>query len=350
MANHRRVIEVARFGGPEVLSGAQRPLGALEAGQVRVDIEAAGVNPADAYLIGGGYEFLHPHLPFVPGFDAAGVVTALGPAVDGLAVGDRVWVCTMPLRTTGTYADSIDCDQRAVHPLPDHLSFEQGAALGIPYITAHRALIQRGAAARAEIVLVHGASGGVGTAAVQLARSIGMRVIATASTVEGRTLLRQLGADFTLDHSAEGYLDAVDHITGGRGVDLIIEMMAGTNLEKDLSILGHRGRVVVVGSRTPITITPRLLLRRDLDVRGMALWNMTKAEITASLDEISRLLDSRALIPVVGQRLPLTDASVAHRTLVESGRSPGKVVLMTNPQRECAPIDPAVVLRPDHRL
>jgi NADPH2:quinone reductase len=291
-------------------------------------MHAAGVNPADTYIRSGNYEFLKPDLPFTPGCDGAGVVTGTGPGVTAVQNGDRVWVSTLPGRTLGTYAETLVCDAGLVHKLPDHLSFEEGAALGIPYTTAYRALFQRGLAQRGEIVLVHGASGGVGIPTVQLAAARGLTVIGTAGTEEGLELVLRNGAAHALDHTKPGYLSKLADLTDGHGADLVVEMLANKNLQEDLGILARNGRIVVVGSRGPVEISPRSLMVAEADIRGTALWNMAPADFAEAHGALERLLDSGAVRPVIGRRFPLAEAAAAHRFIATS-RALGKVVLQT---------------------
>ncbi|PRB00975.1 NADPH:quinone reductase [Microbacterium sp. MYb64] len=323
-----RRIRVARFGEPDVLElvadpPASAPVGA---GRVRVAIEAAGVNPADTYIRAGTYEFLAPELPYTPGFDAAGIIVDVGAGVTDRHVGERVWVSLLPARITGAYADTLDCDAALVHPLPSHLSFAQGAAIGVPAITAYRALIQRGQARTGETVLIHGASGGVGLPAVQIAVARSMTVIGTASTPEGRRIVRAAGAHHVIDHSDPAHLELVGRLTGGRGADVVIEMRADLNLGTVLRVLAPNGRVVIVGARGQVTIAPRELMAAEADIRGTALWNMSAADADDAYSAVQDMLERGQLRPVVGGLFALEHAADAHRT-EPTGRA-GKLVLM----------------------
>ncbi|MHA7286040.1 NADPH:quinone reductase [Arthrobacter sp. MDT3-44] len=293
---------------------------------VTIDIRAIGVNPVDTYLRAGNYEFLTPPLPFTPGYDAAGIISATGDSVSGFVGGGRVWVSTIPARAAGTYARQIRCTPSIVHALPDHLSFDEGAAVGVSYTTAYRALVQRGRAEAGETVLVHGASGGVGTATVQLAHALGLTVIGTASTPGGRELALQLGAEHALDHSARDYLTEARALTGGRGVDLIIEMAADRNLSHDTAVLARNGRIVIVGSRGPVEVSPRALMVNEADVRGTALWNMTPADLHGAYTAIDAFLRHGVIRPVVGEQFALEDAAAAHRAIA-GAHPPGRIIL-----------------------
>src|SRR5207248_6133312 len=177
-------------------------------------------NPADTYVRTGTYA-IKPNLPYTPGFDGAGVVLSKDESVAKFRKGDRVYIARS---TSGTYAEQALCSESQVHRLPEKISFAQGAALGVAYATAYRALFQIANALPAETVLVHGASGGVGIAAVQLARAAGMTVIGTGGTEGGRKLVREQGAHHVLDHTAADMPELVAKLTSRHGVDVIIEM------------------------------------------------------------------------------------------------------------------------------
>lgn len=317
-----KAVRVHAFGEPEVMKLEELPDPTPGAGEVVVQVHAVGVNPVDTYIRKGIYG--PRDFPFTPGSDAAGVVAAVGSGAGKFAVGDRVYVAGSK---SGTYASLALCDEAQVHPLPEICSFAQGAAVGVPYATAYRALFHRGAAKGRDVVLVHGASGGVGIAAVQLARHAGLQIIGTAGSDAGRTLVREQGADHVLDHSREGYLDEVMRITDGRGVDVVLEMLANVNLAKDLTILGKFGRVVVIGSRGDITITPRETMKRDADIRGMTLMNASPEDLANIHAALVVGLRNGSLKPVIQTELPLGEAARAHHLVME-GRSRGKIVLV----------------------
>lgn len=322
-----RAIVVRAFGGPEVLRLEEVPAPMPDAGQVLVRLSAAGVNPVETYIRSGAYA-RKPALPYTPGTDGAGTVEAAGPGTAGLRPGDRVFVAALLApRHTGTYADAIAVDAGFVHPLPAHVTFAQGAAIGVPYYTAYRALFQRAALRAGEAVLVHGASGGVGIACLQLARAAGARVIGTAGTAAGRQLVVANGAHHALDHTAAGYLDEVVSLTGGRGADVIVEMLANVNLERDFGALALYGRIVVVGSRGMIEFSPRLTMAREAAVLGMALWNTPTADAAALTAGVAAALEAGVVRPVVATELPLAEASRAHLQVLAPGAR-GKIVLV----------------------
>ena len=316
-------IVVSAHGGPEVLEYTDLPDPQAGPGQVVLRVHAAGVNPVDTYIRAGTQGYGAP-LPYTPGLDAAGVVEAVGSGVTRVRVGDRVYtVGTL----TGAYAQRTVCVERQVHRLPDNVSFAAGAALGIPYGTAYRALFQRAQAQPGETVLIHGGSGGVGVPAIQMARAHGCTVIATAGTDRGRELVTAQGAHHVLDHRAEGYLAGALAATGGGGVDVVLEMLANVNLAKDLEVLAPRGRVVVIGNRGTVEINPRELMRRDADVRGMSLLVAPERDLLSAYAGITAGLESGVLRPVIGRELPLAEAPAAHRLVMEPGAY-GKIVLV----------------------
>jgi NADPH2:quinone reductase len=318
-----RAIRVNEFGEPDVMQLEDVADPKPGATQVVVRVSAAGVNPVETYIRAGTYA-RRPDLPYTPGSDAAGTVESAGAGVSRFKVGDRVYVAGS---VTGTYAGLALCEESQVHPLPHRLTFAQGAALGVPYVTAHRALFGRAQARAGESVLVHGASGGVGIAAVQLARAAGMIVFGTGGTAEGRELAAREGAQHVLDHRAPGYLDELTKLTGGRGVDVIIEMLANVNLDRDLGVLARFGRVVVVGNRGRVEIDPRQAMGRDASIHGMTAFNISPAEHVSIHAALGAGLEAGTLRPVVGKELPLAEAARAHREVLEPGAY-GKIVLV----------------------
>ena len=318
-----KAIRVHETGPPEVMRLEELPTPVPQPGQVLVRIRAIGVNPVETYIRSGKYA-IAPTLPFTPGSDAAGIVEAIGPDVKSIANGARVYTLGT---LTGAYAEFALCTEPQVHRLPDNISFEQGAGVNIPYATACRALLVRARAEAAETILIHGASGGVGTAATQLARALGLRVIGTAGTVEGRALAKEQGAHEVLDHRAPDHLEQLMSLTGGRGVDIIIEMLANVNLAKDLSVLAKGGRVVIVGNRGTIEINPRDAMSRDAAILGMTLFNATERELLAIHARINSGLENGTLQPVIGRKFTLGEAVRAHHAVLEPGAR-GKIILV----------------------
>ena len=323
-----KAIRVKEFGGPEVLQLEEVPTPQPGPGEVLVRMHATGVNPVETYIRAGKYARL-PKLPYTPGNDGAGVVHQAGANVTEFKAGDRVYTAGS---VTGTYAEFALCKKEQVHPLPANVSFAQGAALGTPYATAYRGLLQRAVAKPGETALVHGASGGVGIAAVQLARAHGLRVFGTAGSQEGLRLVREQGAHEVFDHRTADHFDQIMKATGGHGVDVIVEMLANVNLGKDLTILAKGGRVVIIGSRGPAEINPRDTMQRDADIRGMILPNTPPAEMASIHAALVAGLEEGALRPVIGKEFPLADAAEAHRAVMEPGAL-GKIVLRTESEK-----------------
>jgi NADPH2:quinone reductase len=318
-----KAIRVREFGPPEVMKLEEVADLAPGAGQVLVRVKAAGVNPVDTYIRSGTYA-VKPSLPYTPGMDGAGTVEAVGPGVSGVKPGDRVYIAGS---ASGTYAELALCEPWQVQPLPERVTFAQGAAVYVAYATAYRALFIRARAQAGETVLVHGASGGVGIAAVQIARAAGLKVIGTGGSEKGRRLVAEQGAHHVLDHRAAGYLDDVMKLTEGRGVDLVLEMLANVNLGKDLTLLARGGRVVVIGSRGTVEIDPRATMSREASILGMTLLNASRQELASIHAAIVAGLENGTLNPVVGKEFSLKDAAAAHHAVMEPGAY-GKIVLV----------------------
>ncbi len=317
-----KAIRVKKFGGPDVLTLEEISPLIPGTGQVCVSVKAAGVNPVDTYWRTGANPNLP--LPFTPGLDGAGVVEAVGEGVVNVQVGDRVYFGGW---FSGSYSEQALLRARQVHPLPSSISFEQGAALHVPYATAHRALFHRALAKAGDTILIHGASGGVGLAATQFAAASGMTVIGTAGTKRGRDLVLSQGAKHVLDHTKLTYLAEIPTLTDGRGVDVILEMLANVNLAKDLPLLARNGRVIVIGNRGSIEITPRDLMLREADVRGMSLFNTSDDDLVAIHQAIVSGLKVGTLRPVIGKTFTLSEARQAHEAVMEPGAY-GKILLI----------------------
>jgi len=322
-----KAIRAHDFGGPDVLQLETVPDPVPGPGEVVVDIRAAGVNPADTYMRSGTYAIVPP-LPYTPGGDAGGVISAVGANVPQFKTGDRVFVGTgLSFDLTGCYAEKVKRKADEVLPLPDNVSFAQAAAFGVSYTTAHYALFERGGAQAGETVFIHGASGSVGTAAIQLARRAGLKVIGSAGTARGLDLVRQEGADHAVDHTKPGYIDAVRQLTGGNGPQLILEMLANVNLAADMDVVAKYGRIIIIGNRGEITITPRVAMMKELDIRGIALWNATDAQMRPIMADILAGVAEGALRPIIGKEMPLADAAEAHIAVLQPGAY-GKIALI----------------------
>jgi NADPH2:quinone reductase len=317
-----KAIRVHRNGGPEVLQLEETPELHPDAGQVVVQVKAAGVNPVDTYIRAGGV--YSSHLPYTPGMDAAGIVTETGRGVTRLSPGDRVYVARS---ISGTYAEYTLCLEKQVQELPENVSFEEGAGVFVPFATAYRALFQRAHAKPSETVLIHGASGGVGTAAVQFAASAGLKIIGTAGTAEGCELVLQQGAQHALNHHDSDYLQEVMEITENQGVDIVLEMLANVNLAKDLGVIARNGRIVVIGSRGKIEIDPRAIMSRNAMITGIMLLTIDDPDLNEAYAAIYAGLANGTLKPIVGQTLPLAEAAKAHELVLKPGAH-GKIILL----------------------
>ena len=319
-----KAIRVHQFGGPEVLKFEEVPDPQPGPGQLVVRVHATGVNPVETYIRSGAYA-VKPALPYTPGSDASGLVHSVGPGVARWKVGDRVYTSGS---ISGAYAEQALCNDSQVWLLPSSVSFEQGAAMGVPYGTAYRGLYQRGGARPAETVLIHGASGGVGSAAVQLARATGLTIIGTAGSDAGMQLVKKEGAHHVLNHSTEDYLDELMKLTEGRGVDIILEMLANKNLAKDLTVLAKKGRVVVIGNRGTVEINPRDTMGREADIRGMTLMAATEPELREMHAALGAGLENGTLRPVIGKKYTLAEAARAHVEIMQPSGALGKMILL----------------------
>lgn len=318
-----KAIRVKEFGDPSVMRLEEVPDLQPGAGQAVIRVKAAGVNPVDTYIRAGIYA-RKPALPYTPGTDAAGVILSIGPDVKRLAVGQRVYTAGS---LSGVYAEQSLCDAALLFPLPEHVSFAQGAAMHVPYATAFRALFGRAHAQGGETVLVHGASGGVGIAAVQLARAAGLRVIGTAGSERGLKLILAEGAHQAMNHKSPGHFEEALAATEGKGFDVILEMLANVNLGRDLPLLAAGGRVVVIGNRGNVEINARDIMQREGTILGMSLWNVPPSEVVSIHSALVAGLENKSLRPVVGQEMPLADAPRAHVAVMEENAH-GKIVLI----------------------
>jgi len=321
--SHKAIV-VETFGGPEVLQFKTVPTPQPTGNQVLIKIGAAGVNPVDTYIRSGTYA-RKPELPYTPGSDGAGHIEAVGPNVQKFKVGDRVYL----FGASGTYSEKLIALEDHVHHLPAIISFEQGACLGVPYGTAYRGLFQKALVKPRETVLVHGGSGAVGIAAIQLAKAFGNTVIATASSQKGKDLVTQEGAHHVVDHTDSNHFQQILDITKGKGVDVILEMLANVNLGKDLGVLAKGGRVIVIGSRGPVEINARDLMQREAHIIGLALATSSADDFNDIYAGLESGLSNSTLKPRVGVTLPLSDASTAHHNIIHSpSGASGNIVLI----------------------
>ena len=318
-----KAIQVHKFGGSEVMK--LENISELVPGknQIKIEIKAIGVNPVDTYIRAGIYP-IKPDLPYSPGKDASGIVTEIGSEVKNRKIGDRVYTCGC---ISGSYAEELICDENQAFILPENCSFLTGAALGVPYSTAFIALNIRAQAAAGETVLIHGASGAVGLAAIQIAKSNGLRVIGTAGTEQGLKLLWDQGVIAALNHNQDNYLNSINDLTAGAGVDVVLEMLANVNLDNDLKLLAANGRVVIIGSRGTIEIDPRDTMGKNASILGMSLFNTQAEQLQQIHATIKTGLITGRYRPVINSELPLADAPKAHDLVMQNGVN-GKIILI----------------------
>ena len=317
-----KAIRVSEFGPPAAMKLEDVPEPQPGTKQLVIRVKAAGVNPVDTYIRAGTYA-KKPPLPYTPGFDAAGIVESVGSEVRRFKTGDREYINH---NLTGAYAEKTLCDEESVFPLADRLSFAQGAGVWVPYATAHYALFEAAKSKPGEFLLVHGASGGVGSAAVQIARAWGMRVIGTAGTDKGLSMVREQGA-VAISHRDPGYVEQILGATGGLGPDVILEMLANVNLAKDLAMIARRGRIVVIGNRGTVEINPREAMAKAASIIGMLLLNVPPDEARRTALAIAAGLENGTMNPVVGREFPLSEATSAHEAVLAPGAL-GKIVLI----------------------
>lgn len=311
--------------GPEVLQvlkGIAVPKPSSR--EVLINVKAAGINPVDTYIRSGTYA-RKPPLPYTPGGDGAGIICEVGPEVTKFKAGDRVWFYGS---LSGSYAEISLCSESKTFPLPESFDFEQGAGIGTPYLTAYRALFHSCHARAGESVLIHGASGGVGIAACQLADRAGLRVLGTAGSDSGMELLMSIGVKEIFNHKSEGYTKEIMAATFGQGVDVIVEMLANVNLGRDLQMLKRNGRIGVVGSRGTIEVNPRDLMSREGSVHGVMLAGSSQEEIDENVAFITRGLEQKSLLPVIGKKYTMEEVSIAHEEIIENNGARGKTVLL----------------------
>lgn len=320
-----KAILVSRPGAPDVLQIQEVADPTPQRGQVVVKIGAAGINPVETYRRAGTPPYNSGPLPYTPGTDGAGEIVAVGEGVEKWKIGDRVYLYSP--RGSGTYAEMCLCDQNDVFALPQNVSFEQGAALGVPYATAHRALFGRANAKAGEFVFIHGATGGVGVAAIQLAQRAGLQVGGSAGSAAGESFLESLGLKYTTNHNADDYLSDVLGMTCGRGCDVILEMLANQNLGQDPQVLAPFGRIVIIGNRGEATVNPRDWMGRDASILGMMLSNASAAQLQEIHADLGVGLADGSLKPVIARKFSLAEAPQAHEAVMQSGAR-GKIVLV----------------------
>jgi len=320
-----KAIRVHGFGGPEVLRLEEVPTPQPGPGEVLVRMHAIGVNPVETYIRAGKYARL-PALPYTPGNDGAGVVEQIGDSVTRFKPGDRVYTAGS---ISGTYAEFALCKTEQVHQLPANVSFAQGSAMGTPYATAYRGLYSSAPTLSRAKRCWCTVRAAVSERRRCNWRACGLRVFGTAGSDQGRKLAREQGAHEVFDHRAPDQFEQIMKATDGRGVDVIVELLANVNLAKDLTILAKSGRVAIIGSRGRVEIDPRDAMQRDADLRGMVLPNTPPAEMASIHAALVAGLEKGTLRPVIGKEFPLAEAAEAHRAVMGSGAF-GKIVLLPN--------------------
>jgi NADPH2:quinone reductase len=321
------VIEIAAAGGPEQLRIATRPLPRCGPGEVLVRVAAAGVNRPDIMQRQGRYP-PPPGASDLPGLEIAGEIAALGPEVSGLSLGDRV----LALLPGGGYAAYALAAAPLCLPVPDGLTMIEAAAIPETYFTVWANLFERGACKAGDTVLIHGGSSGIGTTAIQLASAWGARVYATAGSAQKVRACEQLGALRGIDYHNEDFVDVIRTQTAGKGADLILDMVAGSYVARNLEAAAMEGRIVVIsllgGSRADINMS--LIMTKRLTLTGSTLRTRSVAQKAAIAAAVRQhvwplLADGRAK-PVIYASFPLAQAGAAHE-LMESSKHIGKIVL-----------------------
>jgi len=292
--------------------------------QVCVKIHVIGVNPIDTYIRQGVMGKVEND--YILGIDAAGVVDSVGPNVTRFKKGDRVWIFHPHNNGAGTYAEFCAVPEDYVFPLPDNASFKNGAALGVPFLTAANALFDVARGKPGETILIHGASGGVGLPAVQFAKNHGMTIIGTASTEEGLKLVKDSGAHHALNHRSNDYTQKIMEITNGKGPDVILEMLANVNLQKDMEMIARGGRIAVIGSRGKAEVEPGALMMKMASVHGILLLYVPIEMIKVGAARVTTGLEQGWLKPVVGKEYTMQQAAEAHKEQIQ-GKAKGKIVI-----------------------
>lgn len=321
-----KAIQFKEYGGPEVLNMVEIERPIPKANEVCIEIKAIGVNYADTARREGQY-VVKTSLPFIPGAEIAGVVTAVGEKVTRVKPGSRV----VTLIESGGYAEYAIADERSLIPLPEQLDFQTAAALPLQGLSAYHILKTMGRLEKGESVLVHAAAGGVGTIAVQLAKYFGAgKVIATASSAEKLELAREMGADVLINYTESNWVEQVLESTAGKGVDVALEMVGGEVFNQTLKCLAAFGRLVVFGAASgePSKLYPASLMARNQSVIGFFLPQIMRKPdlLQPSMIELLTLLGDGKLKLTIGGSFPLEDAAKVH-TILQSRLTKGKLIL-----------------------
>lgn len=325
-----KAVQINKFGGSEVLKTVEVEEPSPNENEVKVKVYTVGLNPNEAYTITGTYAYNIPELPYIPGYDATGMVEEVGPNVNQFKKGDRVFLSAFSAkRNTGTYAEKVVVDVESVFKLPHNITFKKGAALGIPAFTAYKALFQKAKIKAGETVLIHGASGAVGSIAVQMAKAIGAIVIGTSSTREGRQTILDLGADYALNHISEENKEELLSHTDEQGPEVIIEMLANANLETDMQIIAEYGRIIIVGSRDTIEVNPRNLMTNEAMITGMTFTAPTKKAMKEMYCGLHAFLETGSIDPLIGDEFTLDEPVEAHKALMETSGNGRTIFVVT---------------------
>ena len=319
-------LTVTEYGDADVLERSEADRPDPGAGEVRIEVKAAGINFADIMQRRGHYHG-GPEPPYVPGMEVAGVIDAVGEGV-GRETGQEV----VSLVGGGGYAEYAIADARGLLEIPEGLGFEEAAGFPVQWLTAHNCLHEWGGLEAEETVLIHAAAGGVGSAAVQLADEAGATVIGTASTPEKLSMAAELGADHGIRYTEEDFVDRVDEITGGEGVDLVLDGIGGETTDESLDALSSFGRMVSFGAASGEPGRPNTadLLFGNKRVIGYHLGRAideVPMRVMGAVPELTELLGSGSLEVRVGHTFDLAEAADAHR-FIEDRKSSGKVVLI----------------------
>ncbi|SMB92035.1 NADPH2:quinone reductase [Deinococcus hopiensis KR-140] len=320
-----RGILVERLGPPEVMQLRDLPVPQPGPGEVRLKVEAVGINFADVLAVAGEY-LTRTRVPYTPGMEFAGVVDMLGEGVTGVQVGQRV----AALGGRGSLAQYAVCPAAGLVPVPENLNAAQAAAFPVSYFTAYHGLKTLGRGVAGEWVLVQAAAGALGTASIQLAKALGMHVVAMASTEEKLEIARGLGADVTLLQDDPDRVQKVRDAAGGKGVPLLLEVVGGKRFQESLDMAAPLGRIIVIGnaSREQANLRPFELMKRNLTVTGLWLTPlMTDREATREAAEVlTRLVASGQVTPQVGPTYALADSPRAFQDILDR-KTTGKVII-----------------------
>ncbi|SDY34231.1 NADPH2:quinone reductase [Evansella caseinilytica] len=317
-----KAVVYNQSGSPEVLHTIEMEKPTSKRNEILIKIGGSGLNPVDTYFRKGIRQV--SGFPAVPHFDLSGTVEEIGADVSRFQAGDRVWATNV----TGTCAEYVTAAEKSAFPLPENTSFVEGAALAMPFMTAHLSLFYRGNVRVGETVLIYGGAGAVGNAAVQLAKIAGATVIATAGGEEKARLCHKAGADHILLYKQVNVMDEVLSLTAGTGVDLILDMSLSENLERDLQMITVGGRIIAIGSpknNTP-TLPWRLLNQKHAAIMGVLLFTAPGEILRKAGEEISALLEQQAIFAHVGAVFPFAKAAEAHEAL-ENHTVNGSIVL-----------------------